>query len=63
MEMSQPEAAAYKAAVPEKLLDLIGRSICSYIKVLGGSPQEKVADTSAHKVGNKAASMEAVKRT
>jgi hypothetical protein len=62
MKMGQPETAAYEKAVAEESPDLAGCGVCGNVKVLGGSTQEQVADTSPYKVGDKAVIMEPVER-
>ena len=62
MDMGQPEAAAYEAAIAKKPLDLAGGGVCGYVKVLRGSPQEQVADAPAHQVSDKAGRSEPVER-
>ena len=54
MEMGQPETAAYETAVAKEPLDLAGCGVRGYVEVLGGSPQEQVADTSPYQVGDEA---------
>jgi hypothetical protein len=61
-EMGQPEAATYETAVAKQPLDLVGPGVCGYVEVLGGSPQEQVADTSPYQVGDEAVCMESVER-
>ena len=62
MKMGQPETATYETAVAKKSLDLAGCGVRAYVEVLGGSPQEQVADTSTYQIGDEAAAMEPVER-
>jgi hypothetical protein len=62
MEMGQSETAAYENAVTKKSPDLAGCGVRAYVEVLGGSPQEQVADTSTYQKGGESACMEPVER-
>ena len=60
--MGQPETAADEAAVAEEPLDLAGYRVRCDVEVLGGPPQEQVADAPPHQVGGEAVVMEPVER-
>jgi len=62
LERSQSETATYEKAVAEESLDLNGRGVRTYVEVLGGSPQEQVADASTYQVSDEPARMESVER-
>ncbi len=60
--MGQPETTADEAAVAEEPLDLAGYRVRRDVEVLGGPPQEQVADAPPDEVGGEAVFMEPVER-